>query len=96
MASGLVTRAYLIESVRDILPGWLDGCSRIGVTAGASTPDRLVGEVIDALRVRGYSQIEEIRFVEENIVFSLPRELRDEMSDGEACIAAVPDDQETV
>jgi 4-hydroxy-3-methylbut-2-enyl diphosphate reductase len=91
VASGLVTRAYLIESARDIVPDWLDGCTRIGVTAGASTPDYLVGEVIDALRVRAYSHIEEVTFVEENVVFSLPRELPDEMSDGKACIAAVPE-----
>jgi 4-hydroxy-3-methylbut-2-enyl diphosphate reductase len=93
VASRTGTRAYLIESVRDIVPDWLDGCSRIGVTAGASTPDNLVGEVIDALRVRAYSHIEEVTFVEENIVFSLPRELRDEMPDGEGYMAAVPDDQ---
>jgi 4-hydroxy-3-methylbut-2-enyl diphosphate reductase len=90
------TRAYLIESVHDIVPDWIDGCTRIGVTAGASTPDHLVGEVIDALRVRGYPQIEEVTFVEESMRFSLPRELRDETPNGEADIAGVPDEQELV
>ncbi len=90
------TRAYLIESVHDIVPDWIEGCTRIGVTAGASTPDHLVGEVIDALRVRGYPQIEEVTFVEESMRFSLPRELRDEAANGEAYIPGVPDEQELV
>jgi 4-hydroxy-3-methylbut-2-enyl diphosphate reductase len=90
------TRAYLIESVHDIVPDWIEGCTRIGVTAGASTPDHLVGEVIDALRIRGYPRIEEVTFVEESMRFSLPRELRDETPNGGADIAGVPDEQELV
>ena len=90
------TRAYLIESVHDIVPDWIEGCTRIGVTAGASTPDHLVGEVIDALRIRGYPRIEEVTFVEESMRFSLPRELRDDAPNGDADIAGVPDEQELV
>jgi 4-hydroxy-3-methylbut-2-en-1-yl diphosphate reductase len=86
------TRAYLIESVRDIVPDWIEGCTRIGVSAGASTPDHLVGEVIERLRLRGYPRVEEVTVVEENIRFSLPRELRDEAPSDVACMA-VPDEQ---
>lgn len=49
------TPAYLIDGPDDIEPEWLSSVSTIGVTAGASAPPRLVGQVIDALR--GYASI---------------------------------------
>ena len=70
------TPAYLIESVGDIRPAWIEGCTRIGITAGASTPDSLVAEVIRVLRMRHQTVVEEVRVVEEDVRFSLPRELR--------------------
>ena len=70
------TRAYLVESVGDIQPTWIEGCTRIGVTAGASTPDSLVADVIRALRIRSPTFVEEVTVVEEDVRFSLPRELR--------------------
>jgi 4-hydroxy-3-methylbut-2-en-1-yl diphosphate reductase len=91
VAAAAGTRAYLIDSVSDLVPDWIDGCTRIGVTAGASTPDHLVAEVIDALRVRGYPRVEEVTFIEEDIRFSLPRELRDEAPGDAARTAGVPD-----
>jgi 4-hydroxy-3-methylbut-2-enyl diphosphate reductase len=70
------TRAHLIETVDDLDPAWLSGCTRIGVTAGASTPDRLVTAVIDHLRSRGDSTVEEVTIVDEGVRFTLPRELQ--------------------
>jgi len=70
------TPAYLIESVGDIQPKWIDRCTRIGITAGASTPDTLVAEVIRVLRARNQTVVEEVTVVEEDVRFSLPRELR--------------------
>ena len=70
------TRAYLIESVADIDAGWIEGCTRIGITAGASTPDSLVAEVIRVLRSRNQMVVEEMTVVDEDVRFSLPRELR--------------------
>jgi len=70
------TRAYLIESVDDVNPAWIEGCTRVGITAGASTPDTLVAEVIAALRARNQMVVEEVTVVEEDVRFSLPRELR--------------------
>jgi len=69
------TRAYLIESVNDVRLDWIAGCTRIGVTAGASTPNRIVEEVIRELRGRGYSAVDEVTVVEEDVQFSLPRDL---------------------
>jgi 4-hydroxy-3-methylbut-2-en-1-yl diphosphate reductase len=71
------TKAYLVESVGDIRQEWLDGCVRIGVTAGASTPDRLLNEVIEGVRACGRFLVEEVTAVVEDVRFTLPRELRD-------------------
>src|SRR5215475_4254615 len=46
------TRAYLINDVRDIEPEWLTGARRVGVTAGASAPEVLVTQTVEALRHR--------------------------------------------
>lgn len=70
------TRAYLIGSVADIQPEWLEGCRRIGVTAGASTPEVLVEEVVAELRAWGCDAVEPVEVVRENVRFSLPPQLR--------------------
>jgi 4-hydroxy-3-methylbut-2-en-1-yl diphosphate reductase len=80
------TRAHLVESAQDIQPEWIAKCSRIGVTAGASTPERLVREVVDYLRARDRFLVEEVTIVDEDVRFSLPRELRN--ADGAASVVA--------
>ena len=75
VAEALGTRARLINDVRDIRPEWLEGCGRIGVTAGASTPEFLVREVVDYLGGRGAPAVREFRVVEEDVRFGLPHEL---------------------
>jgi 4-hydroxy-3-methylbut-2-enyl diphosphate reductase len=44
------TTAHHIETADEIEPGWLDGCERVGVTAGASTPDSAVEAVVERIR----------------------------------------------
>ncbi len=68
------TRAHLINDVRDIRPEWLEGAARIGVTAGASTPEVLVAETVEALRRAGVI-VREVHVVEEDVRFALPQEL---------------------
>ena len=68
------TRAYLINDVRDIRPEWLQNAKRVGVTAGASTPEVLVSETIETLRHDGVT-VREVRVVEEDVRFGLPQEL---------------------
>ncbi|HRX60419.1 MAG TPA: 4-hydroxy-3-methylbut-2-enyl diphosphate reductase [Candidatus Competibacter sp.] len=70
------TPAYLIDGPADIDPAWLAGKTAIGVTAGASAPEVLVQQVIDRLRELGAATVAESAGREENVVFSLPRELR--------------------
>jgi len=74
VAETVGTRAYLINDVRDIRSEWLAGARRIGVTAGASTPEVLVTEVMDALHRDG-ATVREVRVVDEDVRFALPQEL---------------------
>ena len=74
VATSVGTRAYLINDVRDIRPEWLVGAPRIGVTAGASTPEVLVSETVETLQRDG-ATVREVRVVEEDVRFALPQEL---------------------
>ena len=68
------TRAYLINDVGDIRPEWLADAKRIGVTAGASTPEVLVSETVKAICRKGVA-VREVHVVEEDVRFALPQEL---------------------
>ncbi|MFB9066625.1 4-hydroxy-3-methylbut-2-enyl diphosphate reductase [Pseudofulvimonas gallinarii] len=68
--------AYLIDGADDIQTAWLQGRGRIGLTAGASAPERLVQGVVDRLRELGADSVEELDGKPEDVVFALPRELR--------------------
>ena len=70
------TPAYLIDGAEEIQPAWLEGAQNVGVTAGASAPDVLVRQVIAHLHAQGATGAEELAGKEENIVFSMPKELR--------------------
>jgi 4-hydroxy-3-methylbut-2-enyl diphosphate reductase len=67
--------AYMIDRADELRSEWIGGKSRVGVTAGASAPEVLVRQVIDALRALGADQVEELSGVVEKIVFPLPRGL---------------------
>ena len=77
VSKGLGTPSYLINDKHDIRTEWLDGASRVGVTAGASTPEFLVSEVVEALGRRQSVAVQEVHVVEEDVRFGLPRELED-------------------
>jgi len=68
--------AHLVDDETQIDPRWLVGARRIGVTAGASSPERLVQRVVRALRVLGELQISEHAVARETVRFALPREVR--------------------
>jgi 4-hydroxy-3-methylbut-2-enyl diphosphate reductase len=71
--------AHLIDDETDIRPEWLDGVDTVGVTSGASAPEKLVERVCDWFRGRGVTSIEPYRIVEEDVTFRLPVELRREL-----------------
>jgi 4-hydroxy-3-methylbut-2-en-1-yl diphosphate reductase len=70
------TRAYLIDGPEDIELGWLAGASAVGITAGASAPPAVVGQIIDALSGLGAVQVSERVVATESIHFGLPKELK--------------------
>ena len=76
LAERMGTPAYLIDEADQIDPQWLEGKKAVGVTAGASAPEVLVADVINRLKELGGEEPEEVSGREENIVFSMPKELR--------------------
>ncbi len=68
-------RGYLVNDWSDVNPEWLVGVKDVAVTAGASAPEHLVEELVAALRNEGFTQLEEVELVEEDVRFSLPGEL---------------------
>jgi 4-hydroxy-3-methylbut-2-enyl diphosphate reductase len=66
--------AYLVDSVADVDPAWLDRIDHVGVTAGASAPENLVQELLAWLRARG-ATVEEREHIREEVQFGLPPEI---------------------
>jgi 4-hydroxy-3-methylbut-2-enyl diphosphate reductase len=71
--------AHLIEDAAAIEESWLEQVDTVGITSGASAPERLVEGVRDWFREHGVEQIEQARIVEEHVEFRLPVELRREL-----------------
>lgn len=67
--------AYLIDDRSYIREEWFSGVDTVSVTAGASAPENLVTDVLEALRERGYAAVEEMDIVDEDVRFNLPPEL---------------------
>jgi 4-hydroxy-3-methylbut-2-enyl diphosphate reductase len=74
-------QAHLIDGADEIDPAWLVGRKQIGITAGASAPEILVRGVIDRLRELGADTLVDLKGEPENMVFALPRELRERAGD---------------
>lgn len=70
------TRALLVQRAADLDWALLQGLKTIGITAGASAPEILVNEIIDAFRAHYDVTVENVVLREENVSFKLPRELR--------------------
>jgi 4-hydroxy-3-methylbut-2-enyl diphosphate reductase len=77
LAERLGTPAYMVDSPDDLRPEWLEGRSRVGLTAGASAPDVLVTEVIAKLRAMGATSVRRLNGVQETVQFPLPMGLGD-------------------
>jgi 4-hydroxy-3-methylbut-2-en-1-yl diphosphate reductase len=68
--------AYLVDDETEIEESWLEGVTTVGVTSGASAPERLVTRVCEWFRARGVTDIAPFASVYEDVVFRLPVELR--------------------
>jgi 4-hydroxy-3-methylbut-2-enyl diphosphate reductase len=71
--------AYLIDYASEVKDDWFEGVETIGVTSGASVPELLVKDLLEELARRGYSDCEEVRAMEESLLFALPPELRKDL-----------------
>ena len=69
--------SYLIEDAKALNPEWISGKTSIGITAGASAPDKLVTELIESLRQYADIEVSTLPGVDENVRFRLPPELTD-------------------
>jgi 4-hydroxy-3-methylbut-2-enyl diphosphate reductase len=68
--------SYRVDTAAQVDPAWLADARTVGVTSGASVPEILVRDVLDLLAAHGFSDVEEVRTATEDLMFSLPRELR--------------------
>ena len=68
--------AHLVDSAEEVELGWLAGAGTVGITAGASAPPAVVGQILTALSGLGEVQTEEVVTATEEVQFGLPRELR--------------------
>lgn len=71
--------AYRVDYASEIKQEWLDGVQTVGVTSGASVPEVLVDEVLRDLAGAGYGDVQEVKTAEEDLMFSLPKELRKDL-----------------
>ncbi len=72
--------AYRVDYASEIKQEWLEGVATIGLTSGASVPEVLVDHTLADLADAGYTQVEEVKTAEEDLQFSLPKELRKDSS----------------
>jgi 4-hydroxy-3-methylbut-2-enyl diphosphate reductase len=69
-------QSHLIPEASAVDPAWLEGVDTVGVTSGASAPERLVDELVAFLRDRGAAEVREVEVVPEDVHFALPGTLR--------------------
>ncbi len=78
VAALLGVDAYMVDNASYLQPEWFVGKNSIGITAGASAPEVLIQEVIAQVQAWGHDALTELDGVEENVIFVLPKELRED------------------
>ncbi|MFF1828743.1 4-hydroxy-3-methylbut-2-enyl diphosphate reductase [Paenarthrobacter sp. NPDC058040] len=68
--------SYRVDFANEVDETWFEGVATVGVTSGASVPEVLVQEVLRLLADYGYDEVQEVVTAEEDLLFSLPKELR--------------------
>jgi len=76
VADNMGVAAYMVDSAADLRPEWIEGKRRVGVTAGASAPEKLVNELIARLKELGAQSVRPLEGITESVMFSLPRGLK--------------------
>jgi 4-hydroxy-3-methylbut-2-enyl diphosphate reductase len=75
LAQQLETKAYLVDHADQIDSAWIQGAGRIGITAGASSPEYLTQAIVDRVKQLGTYEIVEVGEPEPEIIFTMPREI---------------------
>lgn len=75
VAAARGARSYLIDDESEIAEAWFDGATTVGITSGASAPEWLVERVLGWFRSRGVADVEELRVVDEDVRFALPKDV---------------------
>ena len=73
--------AYRVDFANEVDETWFEGVSTVGVTSGASVPEVLVREVVSLLAEYGFNDVAEVTTAEEDIIFSLPKEIRSKLKE---------------
>ena len=68
--------SHLIDNAAQVREEWLEGVETVGITSGASAPEELVEELVGYFRDRGATDVSELRTVDEDVRFMLPKEIR--------------------
>jgi 4-hydroxy-3-methylbut-2-enyl diphosphate reductase len=71
--------SHLIDNSGQVRPEWLEGVETVGITSGASAPEALVSELVEYFRERGATDVSELRTIDEDVRFMLPKEIRTEL-----------------
>ena len=78
------TAAHLIDNAGEVQPEWLEGTRVVGISSGASAPENLVAELVDFFRARGVTDISEFDVIREDVLFMLPKTIREAVAAGGA------------
>ncbi|MGZ4789112.1 MAG: 4-hydroxy-3-methylbut-2-enyl diphosphate reductase [Terriglobales bacterium] len=89
VARTLGTNSHLIENFRSISPQWLEGVRTVALTAGASAPEILVEQVIEYLRGQGFTNLQEVEVMPENVRFGLPPEIVEAVNTNPAAMVGI-------
>lgn len=87
VAQSLGSGAYLIDNYKNIRPEWLAGVKTLALTAGASAPECLVEEVVSFLASEGFTDVQELELMPENVRFGLPPEIVEAIASAPAVTA---------
>jgi 4-hydroxy-3-methylbut-2-enyl diphosphate reductase len=69
-------QAHLVSEAAAVDPAWFEGVDTVGISSGASAPEWLVDQLVEALRERGATEVREVEVVPEDVQFALPGTLR--------------------
>jgi 4-hydroxy-3-methylbut-2-enyl diphosphate reductase len=72
--------SHLIDNHTQVRDEWLQGVETVGITSGASAPEELVEALVELFRERGAEEVSELRTVDEDVRFMLPKEIRTELA----------------